>query len=351
MADAIHICCGVGGVGKTTTAAALAVSLAQSGKRVVVLTIDPARRLADALGVELGNDPQAVEGVPGLWALMLDRKATFDAVVRRHAPDPETGDKLIANRYYRAVSTRLSGSQEYMAMEKLLALDEDERFDTIVVDTPPTRHALDFLRAPERVRGVMDRRVLGAVVNPGGGGLFSRASKRVLGVVYRMAGESVLADLQEFFGLLGGLSQGFRDRGARVRALLERSNTLYWLVLGAQDPGRDDAFEFLDTLRSENLHVGGILVNRATTAPSPEPVPDLTVPSGISQAVWGARLDALRASHATRLRRAKREEQALRQVDERAGEARMIRLQDRPEGVNDLVALSGIGQSILAGSA
>lgn len=348
MAEAIHICCGVGGVGKTTTAAALAVGLARQGKRVAVMTIDPARRLADALGVELSNDPQPVQGVDGLWALMLDRKQTFDQVVRRYAPDGETGDKLIANRYYNAVSTRLSGSQEYMAMEKLLALDEDPRFDTIVVDTPPTRHALDFLRAPERVRSVLDKRVLGAVVNPSGGGLFSRASKRVLGVVYKMAGDSVLQDLQEFFGLLGGLSQGFRDRGAKVRALLEKTDTLYWLVLSANDPGRDDAFEFLDTLRTENLHIGGILVNRVTPVPNPAPVPELDAPEGIDAALWATRLDALRTRHMQTVTLASEQDLALSEVNLRSGPAPMLRIADRPDGVQDLADLAEIGDEIVS---
>ncbi len=348
MAKAIHICCGVGGVGKTTAAAALAVGLARQGKRVAVMTIDPARRLADALGVELSNDPQAVRGVDGLWALMLDRKQTFDQVVRRYAPDGDTGDRLIANRYYNAVSTRLSGSQEYMAMEKLLALDEDPRFDTIVVDTPPTRHALDFLRAPERVRSVLDKRVLGAVVNPTGGGLFSRASKRVLGVVYKMAGDSVLKDLQEFFGLLGGLSQGFRDRGAKVRTLLGKTETLYWLVLGANDPGRDDAFEFLDTLKAEKLHIGGILVNRVTPVPNPDVVPDLPTPPGVDPTIWSERLEALRTRHHESVKSVKTQEAALSEVDLRSGAAPMLRIADRPDGVQDLSDLAEIGDAIVA---
>lgn len=350
MASAIHICCGVGGVGKTTTAAALAVGLAHAGKRVAVLTIDPAQRLADALGVQLGNDPQPVD-LPGgsgtLHALMLDRKATFDAVVRRYAPDPETADKLIANRYYGAISTRLSGSQEYMALEKLLALHEDERFDTLVIDTPPTRHALDFLRAPERVRSVMDRRVLGAIVSPTGGSIFSRASQKVLGVVYRMAGESVLADLQEFFGLLGGLSQGFRDRGARVRELLEHSQTRFWLVLGADDPGRDDALEFLDTLRDDKLVVGGILVNRTAPAPSVEPVPALPCPKGVDPAAWGEITARLASRHAERLQRAQQQEEAAERLRPRAAGAPWIAIEERAEGVKSVGDLLDIAQDVL----
>ena len=142
----VVVCCGVGGVGKTTTSAALGLRLATRGARVCVLTIDPARRLADALGVQLGHEPSPVslEAEGTLHALMLDRKATWDGMIRRFAPDKDTAESLLANRYYRAVSTRLGGSQEYMAMEKLYELVESGTWDVVVVDTPPTQHALDL---------------------------------------------------------------------------------------------------------------------------------------------------------------------------------------------------------------
>ena len=198
------------------------------------------------------------------------------------------------------------------------------------------------------MRSVLDKRVLAAVVTPAGGGLFSRASKRVLGVVYKMAGDSVLTDLQEFFGLLGGLSQGFRDRGAKVRALLEQADTLYWLVLGANDPGRDDAFEFLDTLKAEKLHIGGILVNRVTPTPNPEAVPDLAAPSSVDAIVWAEHLDALRVRHQESVTLAKKQEIALSEVNLRSGPAPMLRIADRPDGVQDLSDLAEIGDEIVA---
>ena len=147
----VLVCAGAGGVGKTTTSAALALAAARRGRRVVVVTIDPAKRLADAIGVTIAHEPSRVEGVgPGeLWAVMLDTRATFDDLVRTHSKDPAQAEQILANRFYRNLSGALSGTQEYMAAEKLHQLHHDDRFDLVVVDTPPTRNALDFLDAPE----------------------------------------------------------------------------------------------------------------------------------------------------------------------------------------------------------
>ncbi|MBW2256182.1 MAG: ArsA family ATPase, partial [Deltaproteobacteria bacterium] len=224
MSTEVLVCCGVGGVGKTTAAAALAIGHALSGRSVVVLTIDPARRLADALSVELGNDPRPVslselghQGPGTLDGLMLDRKATFDSVVTRFSPSEESTERLLANRYYRAVSERLGGSHEYMAMEKLYDLVTDGRWDLVVVDTPPTQHALDFFRAPERVHRVFDRSVLPALIQPGKG-LIAATTRRVGRVVRHLAGDRVLEDIAEFFNLFSDYAAGFRSRSKAVRA-------------------------------------------------------------------------------------------------------------------------------------
>ncbi len=275
MTPRVVLVCGAGGVGKTTTAAALALGHALLGARVVVLTIDPARRLADALGLDvLGNTPTPVDldgldGTPGgaLHALMLDRKATWDEVIRQHAPDAELAERLLANPYYDALSTRLTGGHEYMATEKLHQLTADPRWDLIVVDTPPAAHAIDFFQAPERIRRILDQRLLAALFQPGGG-LLAGATRRVVDVVRRLAGDQVLDDLADFFGLVSGLAQGFRDRGASVRDLLRAPTTAALVVAAARDPRPAGLRAFRDQAAAEGVRVRAVLLNRSRDAAS-----------------------------------------------------------------------------------
>ncbi|MEQ1500682.1 MAG: ArsA-related P-loop ATPase [Myxococcota bacterium] len=266
----VAVCCGVGGTGKTTISAALAVSYATSGERVVVLTIDPARRLADALGVDaLDNVPRrvAVPGVSGtVDALMLDRKSTWDEVIRRRAT-PETAERLLANRYYRAVSTRLSGSHEYMAVEKLYELVASGAYDRVVVDTPPTQHVVDFFRAPDRVRAILDRSML-SLLDTTGGSLRGVAARGALSIVNRLAGDKVLGEIREFFDLIADLSAGFRERSDTVATLLQAPDTAYWLVTDANAPERNDLLGFLEELRSRGMSFAGFLVNRVQAPPT-----------------------------------------------------------------------------------
>jgi anion-transporting ArsA/GET3 family ATPase len=342
----VVVCCGTGGVGKTTTSAALAVSLAQRGKRAVVLTIDPARRLADALGVALGNEPSPVKlEAPGtLHALMLDRKATWDGVVRRYAPSPEAAQRLMDNAYYRAVSTRLSGSHEYMAMEKLYELVESEAWDVVVVDTPPSQHALDFFRAPERVGRVFDRKVLGTLVEPGRG-LFQAATRRVSEVLYRFAGESVMGDIAEFFRLMSGMSSGFRARSQAVAQLLASERTQYWLVTQAAEPARADAMAFLAELEQRGLRLEGFLVNRvlddpgALTATRPEQL------SPEQWTSWGPALDELVA---TRRNAARRHQRSLAALGEHAAGTRVHPLPDLGGAIADLAGLERLASHMPA---
>ena len=269
MTAAVDICCGVGGTGKTTTAAALALAAALQGERVVVLTIDPARRLADALGVRgLDHQPRPVDIGPGagrLDALMLDRQRTWDDLVHRHA-SPATAASLLANPYYRSVTTRLGGSQEYMAVEMLHQLALGGQWDRVIVDTPPAQHVLDFFLAPERVRGILDRSMLRALLEPGNG-LRATAARTTLGWVERIAGDGVMADIREFFGLLGELSTGLRQRSAEVASLLRSPRCRYWLVSDADAPERNDLLGFLDVLRQNDMGFAGFLVNRVQPSP------------------------------------------------------------------------------------
>ncbi|MCB9662636.1 MAG: AAA family ATPase [Alphaproteobacteria bacterium] len=269
MSVEVLLCCGVGGAGKTTSAAALAVALAASGRQVVVLTIDPARRLADALGIDhLGNEPQALDlpevtAAGGrLDALMLDRKATWDALVRTHAGDADLAARLLANPYYEALSTRLTGGHEYMATERLHQLAHDGRWDVVVVDTPPSQHAVDFFRAPARIRRILDRNLLGALLTPSQG-LLGVATRRAVDVVRRLAGPKVLDDLVHFFELVGSLAGGLRERSAAVQALLQAPTTRVLLVASAVSPREEDLLDFLGVVREDGLQFGGYLLTRA----------------------------------------------------------------------------------------
>src|SRR5512134_2338079 len=206
----ICICAGSGGVGKTTTSAALAAGLAARGKKVAVLTIDPAKRLADSLGLEeLGNEPKRVDprlfeaaGVEmrgELCAMMLDAKATFDELVRKHAPDAETRDRILENRIYRQLSAALAGSQEYMAMEKLFEIHHDGDYDFLVLDTPPSRDALDFLDAPKRLTQFIEGRGMQMFMRPTGLAtkVVGRGSSMAFSVLKRVTGLDLLSDLSE----------------------------------------------------------------------------------------------------------------------------------------------------------
>ncbi len=225
----VIVCCGSGGVGKTTTAAAIGLRATAAGRRVVVVTIDPARRLADALGLVdgLAAAPQRIEltedsGVDGeMWAMMLDAEATFDDLVRREAGDDAQVDRILSNRFYRNIAGALSGTQEYMASEMLHQLHVDERFDLVVVDTPPSRNALDFLEAPGVLARFLDHRVFKLMMLPTKGGLriIGTASQPILRAIGRVVGSDVLADSVAFFQAFAGMEAGFRERAAAVMAL------------------------------------------------------------------------------------------------------------------------------------
>jgi anion-transporting ArsA/GET3 family ATPase len=271
----ICICAGSGGVGKTTTSAALAAGLAARGQRVAVLTIDPAKRLADSLGLdELVNEPRRVDprlferaGVEmrgELWAMMLDAKATFDDVVRRHAPDAETRDRILQNRIYRQISNALAGSQEYMAMEKLFEIQQEGRYDFLVLDTPPSRDALDFLDAPKRLTQFIEGRGMAMFMKPTGFAtrVVGRGSSMAFGVLKRITGLDLLADLSEFFQAFSGMVDGFRERAKRVSELLADPATCFMVVCGPQGEPISEAVYFHRKLVEAKLPVGGVIVNK-----------------------------------------------------------------------------------------
>ncbi len=271
----ICICAGSGGVGKTTTSAAIASGMAARGLKVCVLTIDPAKRLADSLGLkELGNtasrvDPklfeaQGVEMKGELWAMMLDAKATFDELVARQAPDEESRDRVLNNRIYQQISNALAGSQEYMAMEKLFELHSEGDFDLLVLDTPPTRNALDFLDAPRRLTQFIEGRSLRVFMRPTGiaARVAGRGASVALSVFKRIVGFDLLADLAEFFNAFSGMVDGFQARAKRVNKLLADPSTCFLVVCGPQGEPVDEAVYFHRKLVEAKLPFGGVIVNK-----------------------------------------------------------------------------------------
>jgi anion-transporting ArsA/GET3 family ATPase len=271
----VCVCCGSGGVGKTTTSATIALGMAARGAKVAVVTIDPANRLADALGLEqLENEPRRVEPsrladgpitVPGeLWAMMLDPKRTFDELIDRIAPDPGRAEEIKANRVYREISTAVAGSQELTAIAKLYELDQEHQFDLLVLDTPPSRNALEFLDAPSRLNSFLEGKALKAFMRPTGLGFraFGRGALPLLGGLRRITGIDLITDLTTFFTLLGDMTSDFSRRAAQVEQLLRADTTAFVLVTSAAREPIDEAIWFAQRLAADGLPFGGVIVNR-----------------------------------------------------------------------------------------
>lgn len=270
----VLICAGSGGVGKTTTAAALAVHGAEQGRRTMVMTIDPARRLADALGLrQLGNSARRVDiGGGSLEAMMLDQKGAWDALVERYAPSDEVRERILANRFYQHLSGSFAGSQEYMAIEQLAELHASDRYDLIVVDTPPTRHALDFLDAPQRIAAFLDRQVIRWFIKP-----YVTAGWSTLRVVNRAAGSllrrleeatgvTALVEISEFFTAMSGLFDGFEARVQAVDALLHSKQTAFIVVTSPEEQVLGEAEDFCRQIETLGIALRAVIFNRVRRA-------------------------------------------------------------------------------------
>jgi len=274
----IIVCCGSGGVGKTTTSAALALRAAERGRKVVVLTIDPARRLAQSMGIpELGNTPRPVVGIDetaggALAAMMLDMKRTFDEVVLAQA-SPEKAQQILANPFYVALSSSFAGTQEYMAMEKLGQIHRDAQqtgaYDLIVVDTPPSRSALDFLDAPERLSSFLDGRFVRLMLAPARGParLMSAGFGVITNALTRILGAQFLKDLQTFVAALDTVFGGFRQRAQQTYSLLQADGTAFLVVAAPEPDALREAAYFVERLSEDDMPLAGLILNRA----SPEP--------------------------------------------------------------------------------
>ena len=263
----VIVCCGSGGVGKTTVSATFALAAARAGRRSCVVTVDPARRLADALGVEsLPNTPSEVAGDwPGhLHALMLDSKGTFDDLVERYARTPEQAETILSNRLYQNLAGALSGTQEYMAMEKLYELVQSGEFDVVVVDTPPTRNALDLLDAPRRLTRFLENRLFRALLVPTRMSLraVSMATQALLRTISKVAGAEIVQDAVGFFQAFEGMEDGFRSRASAVHELLADPATAYVLVTSARPDAIAEAGFFAEKLAERDVTVAALVVNR-----------------------------------------------------------------------------------------
>lgn len=278
-ATGIIVCCGSGGVGKTTTSAALALRAAERGRKVVVLTIDPARRLAQSMGIEeLDNTPRPVTGVDpaaggSLDAMMLDMKRTFDEVVESQAT-PEKARQILENPFYIALSSSFAGTQEYMAMEKLGQLHADAgrdgTYDLIVVDTPPSRSALDFLDAPERLSSFLDGRFIRLLLAPARGParLVTAGFGLVINAMTKVLGAQVLRDLQTFVAAIDTVFGGFRQRAQRTYALLQARETAFVVVAAPEPDALREAEYFVERLGADEMPLAGLVVNRASRVPT-----------------------------------------------------------------------------------
>jgi anion-transporting ArsA/GET3 family ATPase len=378
----IAVCVGCGGVGKTTIAAAIGVEAARRGRRALVMTIDPARRLADALGVgELGNEPRAVDpavlarlGVPeggALSAMMLDMKRTFDDLVTRFAENDEARNRILENPIYQHASDALAGSVEYSAMEKVYELCQRDDYDLVVVDTPPAQHALDFLEAPERLLEFLDSRLVQLWIHPAmaagrfGFRLFQRGTRRALQLIERVSGIGFLEDISEFLLAFEGMSEGFRARATEVRELLLGPDSSFVLVTGVGTEAARHSLEFLDRLETFRVPLMGVIANRVHRWPGGGPVPDLTTATRVEpiqalEAALGADADpeeGFPAHEATRaaIAAAKgyaalvmREEQEMRALAARTRAAGRFwgTVPELPKDVHDLQGLGQVAQTL-----
>lgn len=371
----VAVCVGCGGVGKTTVAAALALEAARRGKRALVLTIDPARRLADALGVEeLGNQPQALPraaltalGVPeqgALWALMLDMKRTFDELVERNAASPEQARRILDNRIYQYVSTSLAGTQEYMAMEKLHAMRKDPRFDVIVLDTPPTTNALDFLDAPQKLVGAIDSPVMRWFVQQlegdSGLSLVSRGAAYVLRGLARFTGVEFLEQVGQFVSEVNALFGGFRERAQTVYDDLRGPGVAFLIVTTPAAQSVREAAFFSKKLSTYGIHARGVVVNRVHEAipdtgavDAAELIPYMDA-SDSSEATENAeallrRMVAAAADHRATVERDREGLRRLREHLHPEDETfHYVEVPDFERDVYDLAALARVGDALLS---
>ncbi|WP_327678532.1 ArsA family ATPase [Kitasatospora sp. NBC_00458] len=364
----IVVCCGSGGVGKTTTAAAIGLRAAERGRKVVVLTIDPARRLAQSMGLtELDNTPRVVKGVSGdgeLQAMMLDMKRTFDEVVLAHA-EPERARTIMENPFYQSLSAGFAGTQEYMAMEKLGQLRAAEEWDLIVVDTPPSRSALDFLDAPNRLGSFLDGKVIRILTAPAKVG--GRSAMKFLnvgmglltGTLGKIFGAQLLTDVQTFVSATDSMFGGFRERADRTYQLLQAPGTAFLVVAAPERDALREAAYFVDRLAADRMPLAGLVLNRVHGTGAPQLTAERALAAaealeenGAEHASPEAELLAagLLRLHAERMQVVSRERRTRDRFVSVYPDVPIVEVGALPGDVHDLEGLRAIGER-LSGSA
>jgi anion-transporting ArsA/GET3 family ATPase len=363
-ATRIVVCCGSGGVGKTTTAAAVALRAAEAGRTVVVLTIDPARRLAQSMGLtELDNTPREVAGIDAsaggrLDAMMLDMKRTFDQIVSDHST-PQRAEAIFANPFYQSLSSSFSGTQEYMAMEKLGQLQAAQRWDLIVVDTPPSRSALDFLDAPKRLGSFLDGRFIRLLMAPAKAGgkaylkAFSVGVGAVTSALTKVLGAQVLQDLQGFIAALDTMFGGFRERAEATYALLQAPGTAFLVVASPERDALREASYFVERLAAERMPLAGLVLNRVHSTSAPRLSAERALAGAETLDLVAERDDdehALTAEllrlHAERAATMAREHRLLRRFAAAHPQVPVVEVGARPGDVHDLEGLRSIGAEV-----
>jgi len=345
----VIICTGSGGVGKTTVAAVLAMEGARQGRKTAVVTIDPAKRLADALGLEgLTNEPGRIEGDwPGeLYALMLDTKSTFDALVTKYAADEAQAERILGNRFYTNISSALSATQEFMAMEKLYELHVESDFDLVVVDTPPTRNALDFLDAPGTLTRFLDHPLYKVVMTPTRGILkvASIATQAFLRTVAKVVGSDVIEDAIAFFQAFQGMEEGFRDRAHVVDELLTATETRFVLVASPRRDTLAEAVFFADALHEAGIEISALIVNRM----HPRFAPGLAEAAGErAESLAGTAIGDHFANLADFQLIASREERHLDGLVGQVGDATVVRVPFLRTDVHDLAGLDELATYVV----
>jgi anion-transporting ArsA/GET3 family ATPase len=360
----IIVCCGSGGVGKTTTAAAIGLRAAERGRQVCVLTVDPARRLAQSMGLtSLDNTPRLVDGIDeeaggSLHAMMLDMKRTFDEIVEAHA-DPVRAAQILANPFYQSLSSSFSGTQEYMAMEKLGQLRRSNEWDLIVVDTPPSRSALDFLDAPQRLGRFLDGRMIRLLTAPARAGgraylkVFAIGMKVFTDVLNRILGAQALKDLSLFVASLETMFGGFRERADHTYQLLKESGTSFIVVAVPERDALREAAYFVERLETDRMPLAGLVLNRVHSSAAP----GLSVERSLAAAQALDETDAepfaagvLRV-HAERLAAATRDDRRASQFRSAHPSVRMVAVAAQSGDVHDLAGLREIGNELSNGPA
>jgi anion-transporting ArsA/GET3 family ATPase len=357
----IIVCCGSGGVGKTTIAAAVGLRAAERGRHVVVLTVDPARRLAQSMGLtSLDNTPRPVTGVrtgstaPGsMHAMMLDMKRTFDEIVESHA-DPDRAAQILANPFYQSLSSSFAGTQEYMAMEKLGQLRRADEWDLIVVDTPPSRSALDFLDAPQRLGRFLDGRLLRLLVAPARFGgrtgmkVLNASFGMVTGVVTKIIGSQLLRDVQTFVSAMDTMFGGFRERAEYTYRLLRAPGTAFLVVAAPEPDALREASYFVERLERDGMPLGGLILNRVHHSPAArlsaarslaaaEALQGLAESESSSLGIAALRL------HAERMRQADSERRLARRFSAAHPLVPVAQVPAQPDDVHDMHGLRLVG--------